>query len=109
MQGYGHKIFKNDASQNFEWRIFALSNIYTNVSEDDSSSERNSDSDSVNIKTVWTTKRQKTTLVIDSDKKSENETHSAGEDITGVSRLTTECDNLQNVSERTELIFGLLK
>lgn len=34
---------------------------------------------------------------------------SAGEDITGVSRLTTECDNLQNVSERTELIFGLLK
>lgn len=58
--------------------------------------ERNSDSDSVNIKTVWTTKRQKTTLVIDSDKKSENETYSsAGEDITGVSRLTTECDNLQ--------------
>lgn len=34
--------------------IFALSNIYTNVSEDDinSSSERNSDSDSVDIKTV---------------------------------------------------------
>lgn len=41
------KFSKNDASQNFEWRIFALSNIYTNVSEDDSSSERNSDSDSV--------------------------------------------------------------
>lgn len=47
--------------------------------------------------------------MIDSDKKSENETHSAGEDIIGVSRLTTECDSLQNVSERTELIFGLLK
>ena len=47
--------------------------------------------------------------MVDSDKKSENETHRAGEDITGVSGLTNECDNLQNVSEITELIFGLPK
>ena len=54
-------------------------------------------------------RKTKTTLVVDSDKKSENETHRAGEDITGVSGLTNECDNLQNVSEITELIFGLPK
>ena len=47
--------------------------------------------------------------MVDSDKKSENETHRAREDITGVSGLTNECDNLQNVSEITELIFGLPK
>ena len=47
------------------------------------------------------TKRQKT-LVIDSDAESENETHGAGENFTGV---TVECDNLQNVSEITELMF----
>ena len=37
-------------------------------------------------------KRQKT-LVIDSDMKSENETHSAEEDFTGVSGVTIECNN----------------
>ena len=47
------------------------------------------------------TKRQKT-LVIDSDAESENETHGAGENFTGV---TVECDNLQNVSEITQLMF----
>ena len=46
------------------------SDIYTSVSEDDSSSEYSSDSDDVNIRP---TKRQKT-LVIDSDAESENET-----------------------------------
>ena len=51
------------------------SDIYTSVSEDDSSSEYSSDSDDVNIRP---TKRQKT-LVIDSDTESENETHGAGE------------------------------
>ena len=56
-------------------QIFAdsPSDIYTSVSEDDSSSEYSSDSDNVNIRT---TKRQKT-LVIDSDTKSENESHGA--------------------------------
>ena len=47
------------------------SDIYTRVSEDDSSSEYSSDPDDVNIRP---TKRQKT-LVIDSDMESENETH----------------------------------
>ena len=47
-----------------------LSDIYTSVSEDDSSSEYSSDSDNVNIRP---TKRQKT-LVIDSAVESENET-----------------------------------
>ena len=51
-----------------------LSNIYTSVSEDGSSSEYSYDSDSVN---VIPTKRK--TLVIDSDPESENETHGAGE------------------------------
>ena len=51
------------------------SDIYTSVSEDDSSSEYNSDSDDVNNRP---TKRQKT-LVIDSDTESENESHGAGE------------------------------
>ena len=52
-----------------------LSDIYTSVSEDDSSSEYSSDSDNVNIRP---TKRQKC-LVIDSNMESENETHGAGE------------------------------
>ena len=51
------------------------SDIYTSVSEGDSSSEYSSDSDDVNNRPK---KRQKT-LVIDSDMESENETHSAGE------------------------------
>ena len=91
------------------------SDIYTNVSEDDSSS------DDVNIRP---TERQKT-LVIDSDTESENETHGAGEcsfasteewiedniarkleDFTGVSGVTTECNHPQSISEITELIFG---
>ena len=46
------------------------SDIYTSVSEDDSSSEYSSDSDNVNIRPI---KRQKT-LVIYSDMESENET-----------------------------------
>ena len=37
---------------------------------------------------------------------SKNETHGAGEDFTGVSGITIECNNLQSVSEVTELIFG---
>ena len=49
--------------------------IYTSVSEDDSSSEYSSDSDNVNIRP---TKRQKT-LVIDFDAESENRTHDARE------------------------------
>ena len=52
-----------------------LSNIYTSISEDDSSSEHSSDSDNVNIRL---TKRQKT-LVLDSDVESENRTHDARE------------------------------
>ena len=97
------------------------SDIHTSVSEDDSFSEYSSDSDDVNIRP---TKRQKT-LVIDFDMASENETHSAGEcsfasteewiedniswkleDLTGVSGVTTECNNPQSVSEITELIFS---
>ena len=52
-----------------------LSNIYTSISEDDSSSEHSSDSDNVNIRP---TKSQKT-LVLDSDVESENRTHDARE------------------------------
>ena len=52
-----------------------LSNIYTSVSEHDSSSEYRPDSNNVNIRP---TKRQKT-LVIDSDIESENETDDTGE------------------------------
>ena len=74
------------------------SHIYVSVSEDDSSSEYNSDSDDVNIRPK---KRQKS-LVIDSDAESENETHGAGENFTGV---TIEYDNLQSVTEITELTF----
>ena len=37
--------------------------------------------------------------MIDSDMKSENETHGAGEDFTGVSGVTIERNNLQSVSE----------
>ena len=39
------------------------------------------------------------------DIQNENETHSAGEDFIGVSGITIECNNLQSVSEITELIF----
>ena len=103
-------------------QIFAdsPSDIYTSVSEDDSSSEYSSDSDNVNIRT--TTKKM---LVIDSDTERENETHSAGEcsfpsremyiednisqkseDFTDVSDVTIECNNPQSISEITELVFG---
>ena len=95
-------------------------NIYTSVSEDDSSLEYSSDSDDVNIRP---TKGQQT-LVTDSDTESENETHSAGEcsfasteewiedisqkleDFTGASGVTIESNDLQSVSEIPELIFG---
>ena len=74
-----------------------LSNIYiTGFSEEDNSSEYSSASDC-----EYQTNKKKT-LVIDSDAESENETHGAGENFTGV---TVECDNLQNVSEITELMF----
>ena len=73
-----------------------LNDIYVSVSEDDSSSEYSSASDC-----EYQTNKKKT-LVIDSDAESENETHGAGENFTGV---TVECDNLQNVSEITELMF----
>ena len=58
-----------------------LSNTYTSILEDDSSSDYNSDSDDVNIRPKK--KRQKI-LVMDSEMESENETHGAGEDFTGV-------------------------
>ena len=51
-----------------------LTDIHTSVSERDRSSEYGSDSHNVDI---TPTKRQKT-LVIDSDKESEYETHTAG-------------------------------
>ena len=75
------------------------SDIYTSVSEDNSSSKYSSDSDDVTIRPA---KRQKT-LVIDSDMERENETHGAGEDFAGVSGVTIERNNLQSVSE---IIWG---
>ena len=50
-------------------------------------------------------KDKKKTLVFDWDIQNENETHGAGEDFIGVSGITIECNNLQSVSEITELIF----
>ncbi|MXQ96680.1 hypothetical protein E5288_WYG020502 [Bos mutus] len=89
------------------------SNIYTSVSEDDSSSEYSSDSDDVNI-------RPKKSLVTGSDRESKNETHGAGdcslasaedwiennlsqklEDFTVTSGVTIECNNSQSISEGT--------
>ena len=40
---------------------------------------------------------------------SENESHGSGEDFTGVSGVTIECNNPQSISEITELIFALPK
>ena len=77
------------------------------------------------IQTMWISDQQKDkkTLMIDSDSESEN-AHGAREcfaftkewsednilwkleDFTGVSSVTTECNNPQGVSEITELIFG---
>ena len=79
-----------------------LRDIYTSVSEDGSSSEHSSDSGGVNIRPTKKTKNSR----IDSYMESENETHGAGEDFTGVAGETIECNNLQSVSEVTELIFG---
>ena len=95
------------------------SDIYTSVSEDDSSSVYSSDSDNVNIRPT------KKMLVIDSDTESENETHSAREcsfasaekwiednisqrskDFTDMSGVIIECNNPQSISEITELVFG---
>ena len=117
-----HEILSEEFSVNFVQVLpDSLSDIYTSVSEDDSSSEYSSDSDDVNIRS---TKRQKN-LVNDSDTESVNETHGAGEgsfaltekwtednisiqleDSTGVSGVTIECNNSQSVSEITELISG---
>ena len=103
-----------------------LSNIYTSVSEDDSSLEYSSDSDVLNIRPA---KRQKKkSLVTGSNRESKNETHGAGdyalasaedwiednlsqklEDFTVVSGVTIECNNPQSVSEITELSFGQWK
>ena len=69
-----------------------LSNIYTSVSEDGSSSEYSSDSDNMNIKPRKSPPPKKKNL-IDSDTESENETHSTGEDFTGVSGVTIERNN----------------
>ena len=68
-----------------------LSGIYTNVSEDDSSSEYSSDSDNVNIRQTKRQKKKKT-LVINSDMES-GKTQGAGEDVTGVSSITIKCSN----------------
>lgn len=54
---------------------YCLSNTYTSVSEDDSSSEYSSDSEDMNIRSTI----RPTTLVIDSDTLSEHETQGAGE------------------------------
>ena len=83
--------------------------------------EYSSDSDDVNIRP---TKRQNAS-VIDSDVEREHETRSVGEhsfasteggtednisqkseDFTGVGGVTTEGNNPQRASEKTELIFG---
>lgn len=68
--------------------------IYTGVSEDNSSSEYSSDLHDV---IIIPTKRQKT-LVIDSDtesgeKKKKKTTHHTGEGFTGMSGLNIECNN----------------
>ena len=115
MQVYYRKNFLNATSCNFEWRILGEfyadtfsdcpSDKYTSVSEDDSSSQYSSDSEDVTIRPKKKKKRHKM-LVIDSDTESENEIHSAGEDHTGASGVTVECNNLQNDNEITELVFG---
>ena len=93
-------------------QILSLLDIYTSISEDDSSSEYSSDSDNMNTRP---TKRQKT-LATDSDTQGENETHSVGgcsfasieewiEDnisqklgnLTGTSGVTMVCNNPQSV------------
>ena len=77
--------------------------------------------------TMWILDQQKDKkkiLVIDSDMQSENKAHGAGEcsfasaeewiediswkleDFIGVSDIMTECNNLQRVTEITELILG---
>jgi len=68
-----------------------LGNTYTSVSEDGSSSEYSSDSDNMNIKPRKSTPPKK--KLIDSDTESENETHSTGEDFTGVTGVTVEWNN----------------
>ena len=75
------------------------SDIYTSVSEDDSSSEYSSDSDNVNVRP---TKRQKN-LVIDSDMESENETHGAGE----CSLASAEEWIADNISQKLEDFTGV--
>ena len=117
-----HEILSKELFSEFYASTFSdyPSDMYTSVSEDDGFSEFSSDSDNVIIRL---TRRQKT-LVIDSDMESENETHGAGgyafasaeerakdisrksEDFTGVSGITTEYNNPQNMNEIAELIFG---
>ena len=129
---YKCNIFKNDiitkfwVKENFLVSFKQIlsdsrSNIYISVSGDDGTSEYSSDSDNVNIRPI---KRQKT-LVIDSDVESENETHQCRRmllcfcgrvnwrqrftkigKLYRVSGVTIECNNLQSVSEITDLIFG---
>lgn len=77
-----------------------LSDIYTRVSEDDSSLEYSSDSDDMNIRP---TKRQKTLVIL--IQKSENETLGP-KNTTGISGVIIEHNNPQSVRKITELDFG---
>ena len=115
-----HEILSEEFRGEFYADTFSdyPSNIYTGVSEGDSSSEYSSDSDDVNI-------RPKKSLVTGSDRESKNETHGAGhcslasaedwiennlsqklEEFTVTSGVTIECNNSQSISEVTELSFG---
>ena len=57
---------------------------------------------------IWDQQKDKKSLATDSDTESENETHGAGEDFTGVSGVTIECNNPHSVSE-IAINFGLVK
>ena len=92
-----------------------MSNIYTSVSEDESSSEYSSDSDNVNIPAknlsdwFWYRKKKekrKLTILENASlllqKNGLKTTFHKNQKTKGVSGGTTECNNLQNVSETTE-------
>ena len=59
--------------------------------------------------TVHGVSKSRTLLSDYTHMESENESHGSGEDFTGVSGVTIECNNPQSISEITELIFALPK
>ena len=97
-----HELLSEEFFSEFYADTLIIQKTYILVSQKMIVLQISSDSDNVNIRPT----KNKKTWVIDSDTKSENETHGAGEDFRGVLGIPIECNKQQSVSDTTEFSFG---